>query len=50
MGVRDCAREKGSRLKIARNPTGRIFKPNNEYLKRLRVKIIKEALAVGPRY
>ena len=50
MGMRDCACEKGCCLKIAQNLTGSILRPNNEYWKRSRGKIIKRVLLRGPRY
>ena len=50
ISVHDWAHEKGCRLRIARNQTGSIFRPNNEYWKPLRVKIIKGALPGGLRY
>ena len=31
ISMHNCAREKGSRHKITRNPKGSIFMPNNEY-------------------
>ena len=33
ISVRDCARKKGCRLKVAWNHTGSIFRPKNEYWK-----------------
>ena len=48
--VRDWVREKGCRLKTARNRTGSVFRPNNDYRKRSCAKIIKGALPGGPRY
>ena len=49
ISVREWARERGCGLRIARNHTGFIFKPNNEYWKQSRAKIIKGALPEGPR-
>ena len=48
--MRDCACEKGCRLKIAGNRTGSIFRPNNGYWKRSRAKIIIGALFRGLGY
>ena len=50
ISVRDWAREKGCRLRIVRNRVCSIFRGNNEYSKRSRVKIIKGALPGGPGY
>ena len=50
IGVRDCVREKGCCLRVARNRTGSIFRPNNEYWKWSRAKIIKGALLGGLGY
>ena len=44
ISVRDCAHEKGYRLRIERNRMGSLFRPYNEYRKRSRAKIIIEAL------
>ena len=48
--MRDCARYKGCHLRIARNHTGSIFMPNNDYWKRSREKILKSALLGGQGY
>ena len=44
--MRDKTLEKGCRLRIVRNRTGSIFRPNNEYCKPSRTKIIKVALPI----
>ena len=43
--MRDTLLEKGCRLRIARILLGSIFRPNKEYRKRSRAKIIKGALS-----
>ena len=42
--MRDLAREKDYRLRIVQNRMGSVLRPNNEYCKRSRAKIIKGAL------
>ena len=42
--------ENGCNLRITRNCTGRIFRPNNKYWKCSRAKIIKRALLGRPIY
>ena len=44
ISVHDCAREKGCRLKIARNRTRSIFRPNNDDWEQSREKVLKGAL------
>ena len=50
ISVRDWAREKGCRLRIACNGMGSIFRPNNEHWKWLHVEIMKGALSGVPGY
>ena len=50
ISMHDGARDNCCHVRIARNCTGSIYRPNNEYWKLLRAKIIKEALPGGPGY
>ena len=50
ISVRDGARENYCPQKITRDRVGSIFRPNNDYGKQSRVKIIKGELLEGPGY
>ena len=50
ISMRDKLLEKGCSIKITRDRTGSIFRPNNEYWKWSGEKIINRALSGGPGY